>query len=186
MEFISEGDESRRKLLSYFPPSESSSTISSTSRAPPWPIVPSLNLPSARASTPLGPCHQSSSTIHDRTHEDPMEESTMARQGNAVGLSGVPYFYIRTSGSSCSYTLNPIPLDAFLDGMFADSLADHGIQFHALRLPSLPWTAAGSKSFVPLLEPSGTSFKWPTLPPSNNRGTLCATGRTGQPMGYRR
>lgn len=101
-------------------------------------------------------CHISD-ILHDRAHESPMEEFTMAWRGNTSDLLGVtlsPHSHERW----CSFmhpdhlrTLNLAPLDAFLDQMLA-GITDRGVQFHALRSLSLPWMAIQSESFVPLLE----------------------------------
>jgi len=101
-------------------------------------------------------CHMSDN-FHDHIHESPMEEFTMAWQGNTSDLLGAtlsPHSHQRW----CSFThpdhlrtLNLAPLDAFLDRMLAD-IVDRNMQFHALRSLSLPWMAVQSDSFVPLLE----------------------------------
>ena len=101
-------------------------------------------------------CHLSDH-FHNHARQSPMEEFTMAWQGNTADLLGVAL-------SSHSHqrwfsfmqpdhlrVLNLAPLDAFLGQMLAD-LVDRGIQFHALRSLTLPWMVVQSDSFVPLLE----------------------------------
>jgi hypothetical protein len=101
-------------------------------------------------------CHISDH-FHDRTHEDPMEELTMAWQGDVTDVLGVtlsPLSHQRWFSfmhPDHLRTLNLAPLDAFLDRTLSD-FVDRGAQFHALRSLGLPWMAVESKSFVPLLE----------------------------------
>ena len=101
-------------------------------------------------------CHLSDH-FHDHTHEDSMEEFTMAWQNNTADLLGVTlsphshqrwYLFLHPDHLR---TLNLSPLDAFLDRMLAD-LVERGTQFRALQSLGLPWMAVESKSFVPLLE----------------------------------
>lgn len=101
-------------------------------------------------------CHLSDHS-HDHTHENPMEEFTMAWQGNTASLLGVtlsPSSHQRWFSflhPDHLHTLNLTPLDPFLDRMLAD-LVDRDVKFHVLRSLGLPWMAVESKSFVPLLE----------------------------------
>ena len=86
-------------------------------------------------------CHLSDN-LHDHTCGSPMEEFTMAWQGNTVDLLGATlsphshqrWFSFMDPGRL--RILKPAPLDAFLDQMLAD-LVDRNTQFHALRSLSL-------------------------------------------------
>ena len=101
-------------------------------------------------------CHLSDN-LHDHTCGSPMEEFTMAWQGNTVDLLGAtlsPHSHQRWFSFMDPGRLRILkltPLDAFLDQMLAD-LVDRNTQFHALRSLSLPWMAVRSESFVRLLE----------------------------------
>jgi len=101
-------------------------------------------------------CHLSDH-FHDHTYESPMQEFTMAWRGNTADLLDValsPHSHQRWFSfihPGHLHNLNLAPLDAFLDQMLAD-LVDRDVQFHALRSLGLPWVAAQSTSFIPLLE----------------------------------
>lgn len=101
-------------------------------------------------------CHLSEGS-HSHTYESPIQDFTMAWQGNTSDLLGVtlsPHSHKRWFpfvNPSHLRALNLAPLDAFLDWMLVD-LIDRNIQLHALRSLGLPWMAVRSESFVPLLE----------------------------------